>query len=380
MTARKPRKGKGKGKGKGKNKDKKVAGLFSLSPILLALGAVALVFVVAFGGSALYDWAVQDTDPPVRTAQVKPPAPPPPATVPSPPTLRDVPAPVLPPAVVAPLPVPETPSAAPVPAAPQVAAMLPPPRPGPVAPVTPPGGVPLWRKNAAPGTMPQDRPAIAIVIDDMGLDRKRSNRVVKLPAPLTLAWLPYSHDLPTQARAAHAVGHELMLHMPMQPMGKEDPGPGALLVGLDRAEILRRFVAALDSFDGYAGVNNHMGSRFTADREGMAPVLAEIHRRGLLWLDSRTTAKSAGIALAQELKVPFAGRDVFLDNEATVAAVKAQLAKTEQLARRQGYAIAIGHPHDGTIQALAEWLPEARKRGFALVPVSAIVRARLTGG
>ena len=130
-----------------------------------------------------------------------------------------------------------------------------------------------------------------------------------------------------------------------------------------------RFRAALDSFDGYVGVNNHMGSRFTADRASMAPVLAELHRRGLLWLDSRTTPNSAGIGLAQELKMPWVGRDVFLDNEETVAAVKAQLAKTEQVAKRQGYAVAIGHPHDATIEALASWLPDVQKRGFVLVPV-----------
>ncbi|WP_274390072.1 divergent polysaccharide deacetylase family protein, partial [Azospirillum doebereinerae] len=272
---------------------------------------------------------------------------------------------------------PEAPPAAPPPKT--VVAMLPPPVP-PVAVQPPSGNAALWRRNAVPVSVPSGKPVIAIVIDDMGLDRKRSTRMASLPGPLTLSWLPYAHDLPAQARAARANGHELMLHMPMEPSVKADPGPSALLVGLDKGEVLRRFRGALDSFDGYVGVNNHMGSRFTADREALAPVLAELHRRGLLWLDSRTTPKSAGIGIAQELRMPFAGRDIFLDNTAEVAAIRKQLAQVEQVAKRQGFGIAIGHPHDATIEALASWVPDVQKRGFVLVPVSAVVRAHHAGG
>ena len=168
--------------------------------------------------------------------------------------------------------------------------------------------------------------------------------------------------------------------MPMEPSVQADPGPDALLVRLSHDEIQRRLVRALGSFEGYVGVNNHMGSRFTTDRAAMAPVLAEVRRRGLLWLDSRTAPSTVAESLAGELKLPFAGRDVFLDNVETVPAVRAQLAKTEAVARRQGFAIAIGHPHDATLEALAGWLPEARKRGFALVPLSAVVRARCACG
>ncbi|WP_207458481.1 divergent polysaccharide deacetylase family protein [Azospirillum sp. SYSU D00513] len=383
MTAKKPGKGK-----------KKAAARRSFNPFLLALAAVGLVFAVAFGASALLDMLAGGPQAPRKpagqVAQVTVPAPPAPVPVPPPPALRDVPAapaPAMPPPAESPraeapagpaVPEPHKPEphrpepVKPEPAKPQEASPAPVPEPLPV----PPPGTPAWQKNAVAGAVSPDHPAIAIVIDDMGLDRKRSKRTVQLPGPLTLAWIPYAQDLAAQTRAARAAGHELLLHMPMQPQGNEDPGPGALLVGLGREEIQKRFRTGLDSFEGFVGVNNHMGSRFTADRESMAPVIAEIQRRGLLWLDSRTTPKSAGIGLAQEMKVPFAGRDVFLDNEMTVGAVRAQLAKTEQVARQQGYAVAIGHPHDATIQALADWLPELRKRGFALVPVSAVVRAR----
>ncbi|KAA0682669.1 divergent polysaccharide deacetylase family protein [Azospirillum brasilense] len=369
-----------------------------MSPVLLALAGVIAVFAVALGARFIIGRDAPETETVVEreapviapAAPIKAPLPPKVAEAPPPPPVREaepapapVPAPTPAPQVteapaLAPVPVPAPPPP-PVLTPKPVVAMLPPP----MVPAEPPKvapGSPLWKKNALPFRAPPGKPAIAIVIDDMGVDRKRSNRTVSLPAPLTLAWLPYAHELPAQARAARAAGHELMLHLPMEPSGSADPGPLALRVSLDKGEILRRTKAALDSFDGYVGVNNHMGSRFTADSAAMAPVLGEIARRGLLWLDSRTTAKSAGLTLARELQMPFAGRDIFLDNEMTVSAVRGQLAKTEQVARKQGYAIAIGHPHDATIDALASWMPEVQKRGFVLVPVSAVVRAHHAGG
>lgn len=374
--------------GKGRKKAKAAPGA-RVKPFLLALAAVAVVF----GAAVLV--ALLAGDPPQPPRAVAPvvtqvPLPEPPAREPAPATIAELigkaaelPAdqpPVGQPPADQPMDGPEVPpvpaeAVPPVPEKPVQTAVLPPPVLPPVA-----GGVPLWQKNAVPGRLPTDRPAIAVVIDDLGVDRKRSARIVTLPGPLTLAWLPYAQDLREQAKAARAKGHELLLHIPMEPSVKADPGPGALLVGLAQDEILRRFAAALASFDGYVGVNNHMGSRFTADRAAMAPVLAEVQRRGLLWLDSRTTPTSAAPGLAREMKLPFAGRDVFLDNVETVAAVRAQLAKTEAVARQQGVAIAIGHPHDATFEALAGWLPELQKRGFTLVPVSAIVRARHAGG
>ncbi len=358
---------------------------FLSNPFVLALAAVAAVFAVAMGVAMLTGGrSVGEKAPqaPVQQAAV-PPAPSStlPATPPSPPAVK-----AEAPAHAAEGPehaVPEKPAQDKAEARPPATtvAMLPPPAPPAQPPVqAPSGNAALWRKNALPAEVPSGKPIIAIVIDDMGLDRKRSARMVGLHGPLTLSWLPYARDLSAQSKAARANGHELMLHMPMEPSVKADPGPNALLVSLDKGEIVKRFRAALDSFDGYVGVNNHMGSRFTADRAALAPVLAELHRRGLLWLDSRTTPNSAGIGLARELKMPWVGRDIFLDNEETVAAVKAQLAKTEQVAKRQGYAVAIGHPHDATIDALASWLPDVQKRGFVLVPVSAVVRTHHAGG
>jgi polysaccharide deacetylase 2 family uncharacterized protein YibQ len=233
-----------------------------------------------------------------------------------------------------------------------------------------------WRKYAVPFRDLNSKPLVAIVIDDVGLDRPRSKRAWELPGPMTMAFLPYAKDLGEQARAARAKGHELMLHLPMQPNGSNDPGPGALLVSLSDAELRQRTNAALDSFSGFAGVNNHMGSRFTAFKPGMETVLKQMKPRGLMFLDSRTTAQSVGDQTAQELGVPSIVRHVFLDDEENVEAVRRKLAEAEAVARRQGFVVAIGHPHEATLQALQEWLPTVQGKGLALAPATAVLRKR----
>jgi polysaccharide deacetylase 2 family uncharacterized protein YibQ len=236
--------------------------------------------------------------------------------------------------------------------------------------------MPAWRRFAVPFANLDGRPLIAIVIDDVGLDRPHSKRAWELPGPITLSFLPYAKDLPEQTRAARARGNEIMLHMPMEPMGHADPGPNALLVSLSDSQLRERVKTDLDSFDGYVGVNNHMGSRFTAFRPGMETVLRLLKARGLLFLDSRTTAQSVGETLAQELGVPTINRNVFLDDDQAIAAVRHQLAQTEEVARRQGFAVAIGHPHENTLRALSEWLPGLAAKGFAEAPLTAALRKR----
>ncbi|MBS0549529.1 MAG: divergent polysaccharide deacetylase family protein [Proteobacteria bacterium] len=234
----------------------------------------------------------------------------------------------------------------------------------------------MWRRNAVPFADLHTRPLIAIVIDDVGLDRPHSKRAWELPGPITLSFLPYAKDLREQARAAHARGQELMLHLPMEPMGRADPGPGALLVSLGESELRQRVTTALDSFDGYVGVNNHMGSRFTANKPGMETAMRLFKARGLMFLDSRTTAQTVAEQTAQELGVPTMQRNVFLDDDEAIDQVRRRLAETEAVARRQGFVVAIGHPHEATLQALAEWLPGLQAKGFALAPATAVLRKR----
>ena len=237
-------------------------------------------------------------------------------------------------------------------------------------------GSEAWRRNALPFRDPGNRPLVAVVIDDVGLDRPRSKRAWELPGPLTMSFLPYAKDLREQARAARGRGHELMLHLPMEPNGRNDPGPNALLVSLTDAEIRQRTTAALDSFDGFAGVNNHMGSRFTTFRPGMDTMLRQLKGRGLMFLDSRTSAQSVGDAAAHDLGVPSIVRHVFLDDDESLDAVRRRLAEAEIIARRQGFVVVIGHPHEATLQALAEWLPTVQGKGMTLAPATAVLRKR----
>ncbi|MEK9661746.1 MAG: divergent polysaccharide deacetylase family protein, partial [Alphaproteobacteria bacterium] len=126
-------------------------------------------------------------------------------------------------------------------------------------------------------------------------------------------------------------------------------------------------------FGSYVGINNHMGSRFTGEVEAMAPVMRALRARGLVYLDSRTSSRSAAPTAAHEAGVPVVVRDVFIDHERTSEAVASALATVEEVARRNGRAIAIGHPRDVTIAALTRWLPRLEANGFRLVPLSAIV-------
>ena len=241
--------------------------------------------------------------------------------------------------------------------------------------------LPSWRRFAMAVPEARGRPRIAIVIDDMGIDKKRSARVIALPAPLTLSFLTYATGLKRQTAAARAAGHELLLHIPMEPRGRNvDPGPNVLLGKLPAKELRRRLTWGLNRFGSYVGVNNHMGSKFTADRAAMTVVIEEVKRRGLLFLDSRTAGGTVGSTLARQNGVPFADRNVFLDNQNDPAAVRQRLSEVEALARRTGVAIAIGHPRDATLKALGRWIGEARKRGFQLVPLSAVVKGGRASG
>ena len=230
---------------------------------------------------------------------------------------------------------------------------------------------------AVPAAAPPDHPVLAIVIDDMGLDRPRALQIIGLHGPLTVSLMTYADDLPGLVKQAHDAGHEVLAHLPMEPVNpKENPGRGALLGKMDDDTIRMQIAADLDGWSGYVGINNHMGSKFTADKAHMAVVMAELKARGLMWLDSRTINDSAGPGAARAVGVPFITRDIFLDNVETVDAIRVQLELAKATAKSSGTAVAIGHPHDATIAALKEWLPSLQAAGVALVPATEILRRR----
>ena len=261
------------------------------------------------------------------------------------------------------------PAPAPAPAA-QVATIAPPP--------VNAGADAAWLKNAVAFSVPQGKPVIAVVLDDVGVARNHAELAIDLPGVITLSFMTYADGVADMAARARAKGHELLLHVPMEPLGHEiDAGPHVLTVGASESDLLQRLTWGLDRFPGYIGINNHMGSRFTQDERGMSVVLAELKRRNLLFLDSRTIGNTVGDKLATRMGVAHVMRDVFLDNEMDQAAVIKQLMQAERIAASKGQAIAIGHPHPATIAAIRAWMPKAQARGFVIVPLSAVAKLRL---
>jgi len=222
------------------------------------------------------------------------------------------------------------------------------------------------------------KPIIAIVMDDMGVDRKKSARVVKnLNPSVTLSFLPYSTNVQEQVDAAMERGYEVILHLPMEPDRKTvNPGPNHLAVGMTKEQIQKNLLTNLEGFSGYVGVNNHMGSKFSRDRPGVETVMEEIKKRGVFFLDSRTTRHTILRKVAQEHGISATYRDVFLDHVKTSEFVVAALGKVEDIARLKGSVVAIGHPKDITLDALEAWLPEVEAKGFKLVPLSAVLKYR----
>jgi polysaccharide deacetylase 2 family uncharacterized protein YibQ len=219
-------------------------------------------------------------------------------------------------------------------------------------------------------------PRLAIVFDDLGWSMDELVReLLELPAPLTFAVLPDLAYSEAFAEAARARGHEVILHLPMEPIDpvRHDPGEGAVLVALSPEENRRRVRACLDGLSAYSGVSNHMGSRVTADAELVDLVLGEIRGRDrkLFFLDSMTTPYSVVGKRARQAGVPSLSNNLFLD--AGEEGEKLAFQRAERLsgiARRRGHAIAIGHVRRETISAIRHAIPEWQEEGIELVRLS----------
>lgn len=214
------------------------------------------------------------------------------------------------------------------------------------------------------------RPQIAIVMDDLGLDPKSTRRAIALPSEVTLSFLPYGRASQGLAEEALARGHEVMVHIPMEPEGDADPGPNALLIDQTSDQIASLLARQLDQFPGAIGFNNHMGSRFTADVRALLPVMREARARGLLFLDSRTTANTLAAKIGEAAGASTVSRDVFLDHAAGADGLLAQLDELENTARATGRAIAIAHPHELTLDVLEIWTRGLASKGLELAPIS----------
>jgi len=237
--------------------------------------------------------------------------------------------------------------------------------------------LPKWIDNSIPVFKKPGFSYIAIVLDDMGLNKKISDEIVELGRPLTLSFLSYAPNLIEQTTIASSRGHELMLHLPMEPLGDEDPGPGALLVEMKNMELKQRLNLALEKFPNFIGINNHMGSRFTSNSKLMKFLLSSLKKRGYLFLDSVTTSGSVALEMGRRLSAPVVARDIFLDDVDNEKEVKLRLDQTELIAKKTGTAIAIGHPRKATLRVLKNWMHNLEQKKIQLVPLSAVAQIRL---
>ena len=191
---------------------------------------------------------------------------------------------------------------------------------------------------------------------------------------MTLAFAPYARRLDEWIDASRAAGHEVIITLPMEPLDypRSDPGPYGLLTTLNAEQNLRRLEWVLSRFTGYIGVTNFLGSRFTTDAQALRPVLVELKRRGLMFVDGRDNPLSVAPRLATEVGLPRAVNDIFLDRQANRVTIDAQLEKIEQIARANGAAVAFGQPFPVTIARLKRWIRTLNERGLVLAPVSAV--------
>lgn len=232
-----------------------------------------------------------------------------------------------------------------------------------------------WKDYALKFKHEITQPVIAIVIDDAGMSENRLKKLLRANvSPLTISFLPYAKNLNSQVSLARTSGNEIMLHLPMEPFdNKKNPGPMALTTEISNTELADRVQWNLSRFKGYVGINNHMGSKFTSDKYSIIKFMKIYKDTGLIFLDSKTSRTSIAADISRKMGIPTLERDVFLDNVYSHSEILQQLSKVEKIAHKKGFAIAIGHLQDSTIEALEKWFPVAQSKGFTLVPLSSIL-------
>lgn len=255
-------------------------------------------------------------------------------------------------------------------AAPANTEAKPEPEPAPAAAVTPKAKAPALKR----ATHPVRDKRIAIIIDDIGFENQPLGRVAAIDPNLSFSVIPNTPRATQSADYLAERGFEILCHLPMEPIdGRTSPGKGAVLVAMSDDQVREQTVANFRAVPHARGVNNHMGSRATADRRVMEQVLAALRSESAYFVDSRTTPRSVAYEMARATGVPAAARSVFLDDDARDAAVLRQLERLADAAERDGVAVGIGHAYASTIRVLEREIPRLRERGFRFVRVSEVV-------
>lgn len=223
------------------------------------------------------------------------------------------------------------------------------------------------------------RPKITILLGGMGLNQRLTDKAINdLPGDISLGFAPYGDNLQAQVNKARARGHEVMLQVPMEPIGypQNNPGPRTLLADAPPADNLEALKWHMSRFAGYSGITNYMGGRLLASGDALLPVMKEIKNRGLVYLEDASVNLTMTPKIAQPMNLPVQRATTVIDADPTPAAIADALEKLEKDAQQNGYAIATGSGLEVTIDAVAEWAQSLQDKGILLVPVSASYRGR----
>ena len=226
-----------------------------------------------------------------------------------------------------------------------------------------------------------DMPKITLVLGGMGLNATLTQKAIDLlPGDVTLGFAPYGENLQAQVNEARAAGHEILLQVPMEPVGYpgNSPGPGTLLSDATPEQNLASLKWLMSRFAGYSGITNYMGARLLGAEDALRPVMKEVTARGLVYLEDASVSMTLSPKVAQDLRLPLQRAGMVIDANPTAPAIAAALAKLEKEAARNGSAIATGSGLDVTIETVAEWAKTLQERGILLVPVSAAYKGRAT--
>jgi polysaccharide deacetylase 2 family uncharacterized protein YibQ len=253
---------------------------------------------------------------------------------------------------------------------------------GPLPKVAPDGRRPIDMyarpSRYATAAAPDSRPRVAILLIGLGLPGAPSADVIEgLPAPVSVAYGAYGRSLQDSVTKAREDGHEVLLQIPLEPNNypTEDPGPHTLLTTLPPEENMKRLQWLMSRYTGYVGVTNHMGAKFEATAASFQPVLEELKRRGLLYVDDGAAGASTGSQIASAIGLDYSMVSVQIDSD-SAAEVEKLLGKLEEMAKQQGAAIGVVRAKPATVKQLADWAGKLEAKGIVLVPVSAAVRSQ----
>ncbi|WP_075184888.1 divergent polysaccharide deacetylase family protein [Teredinibacter haidensis] len=233
----------------------------------------------------------------------------------------------------------------------------------------------LWRYSCPLPTEINNKPMVAIIIDDLGYQMDAGRRLLAMDSELTFAIIPFTPYGTRLAELAHQHKREIMVHAPMETL-ESRPWEPALRAEMDRDELITLSTKMLGAVPYASGLNNHGGSLLTQRQEHMNWLMDMLVEQQIYFIDSRTTADSVASEIARQTGVPQGARDIFLDNIRRPEAIRAQLKKAQSLARKRGFAVAIGHPYPETLAVLEQQLPQLKVDGIQLVRVSTLLEAQ----